>query len=147
MTVSTEIVNGLAKALHTVKAYPVYVDFPRNDMQFPCWRIKLTDDATDTLMVGDRYQQEYNFDIWMILNEDAEITDVRGQVVNLAETLCYALEVITLADGSKIRGSNIRWRITDGILHFFVTYAPFVRRVKDKVEVMKKLDLTGKPKG
>ena len=147
MIVTTELINGLARKLHSIRAYPVYVDEIRNNVQFPCWRIKLLDDTSVKLVVGDRYQQDMDFDIWMILNECGEIDDVRKQVISLAESLMYDLEVITLADGTKVRGDNLHYRITDGVLHVFVTYAPFVRRIKPAGEVMEHLDMSGKTKG
>lgn len=147
MIVTTELINGLARKLHSIRAYPVYVDEIKNNVQFPCWRIKLLDDASVKLVVGDRYQQEATFDVWMILNEMGEIGDVRGQVIALAESLMYDLEVIALEDGTKVRGSDLHYRITDGVLHVFVTYAPFTRRIKAAGEVMKHLDVSGNAKG
>ena len=113
MSVTTELINGLARKLYSIRAYPVYVDEIKNKVQFPCWRIKLVDDTSVKLVVGDRYQQEVAFDVWMILNERGEIDDVRGQVVDLAEALMYDLEVIALEDGTKVRGSDLHYRITD----------------------------------
>lgn len=147
MSVTTELINGLARKLYSIRAYPVYVDEIKNKVQFPCWRIKLLDDASVKLVVGDRYQQEAAFDVWMILNEMGEISDVRGQVVDLAEALMYDLEVIALEDGTKVRGNDLHYRITDGVLHVFVTYAPFTRRIKPADAVMEHLDVSGKAKG
>jgi hypothetical protein len=147
MSVTTELLNGLARKLYSIRAYHVYVDEIKNKVQFPCWRIKLVDDASVKLVVGDRYQQEVAFDVWMILTEMGEIEDVRGQVVDLAEALMYDLEVIALEDGTKVRGNDLHYRITDGVLHVFVTYAPFTRRIKPADEVMEHLDVSGKAKG
>lgn len=147
MIVTTELINELARKLHSIRAYPVYVDEIKNKVQFPCWRIKLLDDASVKLVVGDRYQQEATFDVWMILNERGEIDDIRGQVIALAESLMYELELISLEDGTKVRGSDLHYRITDGVLHVFVTYAPFTRRIRPDGEVMKHLDVSGKTKG
>lgn len=147
MSITTELINGLARKLYSIRAYPVYVDEIKNKVQFPCWRIKLLDDASVKLVVGDRYQQEDTFDVWMILNERGEIDDVRGQVIALAESLMYDLELIALDDGTKLRGSDLHYRITDGVLHVFVTYATFTRRIKPAGDVMEHLDVSGKAKG
>ncbi|WP_278558907.1 phage tail terminator family protein [Acidaminococcus intestini] len=147
MSITTELINGLARKLYSIRAYPVYVDEIKNKVQFPCWRIKLLDDASVKLVVGDRYQQEATFDVWMILNERGEIDDVRGQVIALAESLMYDLELIALDDGTKLRGSDLHYRITDGVLHVFVTYATFTRRIKPAGDVMEHLDVSGKAKG
>ena len=147
MSVTTELINGLARKLYSIRAYPVYVDEIKNKVQFPCWRIKLVDDTSVKLVVGDRYQQEVAFDVCMSLIERVEIDDVRWQVVDLAEALMYDLEVIALEDGTKVRGSDLHYRITDGVLHIFVTYAPFTRRIKPADEVMEHLDVSGKAKG
>ncbi|MCH4097274.1 MAG: hypothetical protein LKE88_11675 [Acidaminococcus provencensis] len=144
---TTELINELARKLHSIRAYPVYVDEIKNKVQFPCWRIKLLDDASVKLVVGDRYQQEATFDVWMILNERGEIDDIRGQVIALAESLMYELELISLEDGTKVRGSDLHYRITDGVLHVFVTYATFTRRIKPAGDVMEHLDVSGKAKG
>lgn len=101
MIVTTELINGLARKLHSIRAYPVYVDEIKNNVQFPCWRIKLLDDASVKLVVGDRYQQDTTFDVWMILNERGEIGDVRGQVIALAESLCMTWKSLPWKMGQR----------------------------------------------
>ena len=80
MSVTTELINGLARKLYSIRAYPVYVDEIKNKVQFPCWRIKLVDDTSVKLVVGDRYQQEVAFDVWMILNERGELMMFGGRL-------------------------------------------------------------------
>lgn len=139
----SELIEGIAAQLHGINSASVYVDDVDNNVKFPCWRIVSTDDITLDHLVGDRYENTVEFDIWYMLNEYGEISDVRTEIHNLAETAMFSLEFVKLSDGSQIRGQNMHYRITDGVLHIFVEYAYHVRRVKPTGNLMQKLVTDG----
>jgi len=111
-------------------------------VQFPCFRLKLLEQSSAHVL-GDRYMQEHRFDIWYILNDADEVTDSRKEIHEMAEVLFMALEYITLEDGTQVRGEEMSYRVTDGILHFFVAYNVFVLKERPHVEKMQTLNAKG----
>jgi len=142
MTQINRIIEGLATRLHALTDYPVYVDMKKNHVRFPCFRIKPLDQTSEHV-VGNRYVQEHRFDIWFILNDADEVTDSRKEIHEMAEALFMALEYITLEDGTQVRGEEMSYRVTDGILHFFVAYNVFVLKERPHAEKMKTLNTKG----
>ena len=49
----------------------------------------------------------------------------REECYATADALCSILEVITLPDGDRIRGTDMSFEITDGVLHFLDLLQPF----------------------
>lgn len=49
----------------------------------------------------------------------------REECYDIIDALYDILEVITLADGSKLRGSDMNAEIVDGVLHVFVSFNHF----------------------
>jgi len=142
MTHINRIIEGLGAKLHALTGYPVYVDFKKNHVQFPCFHLKLLDQSSSHVL-GDRHMQEHRFDIWYILNDADEVTDSRKEIHEMAEALFMALEYITLEDGTQVRGEEMSYRVTDGILHFFVAYNVFVFKERPHVEKMQTLNAKG----
>ena len=142
MTHINRIIEGLGAKLHALTGYPVYVDFKKNHVQFPCFRLKLLEQSSAHVL-GDRYMQEHHFDIWYILNDADEVTDSRKEIHEMAEALFIALEYITLEDGTQVRGEEMSYRVTDGILHFLVAYNVFVLKERPNAEKMKTLNTKG----
>lgn len=135
MTVINEIIEGLAKKLHSLTGYPVYVDMKKNNVQFPCFYLKQLEQSQE-LELDRRYRQEHAFDIWYMQDE---LSDVREEAHKLAEAFFMELEYITLPDGSIIRGSDMHYRITDGALHFFVSYNLYILKERERPGVMMSL--------
>lgn len=142
MTHINRIIEGLGAKLHALTGCPVYVDFKKNNVQFPCFRLKLLDQSSEHVL-GGRYMQEHRFDIWYILNDADEVTDGRKEIHEMAEALFMALEYITLEDGTQVRGEEMSYRVTDGILHFFVAYNVFVLKERPQAEKMQTLNTKG----
>lgn len=51
---------------------------------------------------------------------------------SLADSLCEILEVISLPNGDKVRGTDMDFSVTDNVLHFFVSYPYFVYCKKEE---------------
>lgn len=133
----TELTNGISKALYTATQTVTYAEFPRQDIIFPCFRI-LVENPTQENELGTRKRRRYDFDIQYFLDETGELDDEEG-LRELADRMYDILEVIDLEDG-KIRGRDLNWRITDGVLHFFVSYTVWLYKAKEKETYMKTLD-------
>ena len=57
-----------------------------------------------------------------------------GELSRMAGELPGVLEVAELP-GGPVRGREMRWRIEDGVLHFFVTYTVFLVRREEKTDM------------
>ncbi len=121
MAMMAEILDGVAEAVRTVEKCSVLINDVGPNLTYPLWRIKILDDAEIERLVQGRFQYSMDLDIWYILNERGEIKDLQGEIIDVAERLVFALEFIS-AGGRKFMGSEMHYRVTDGVLHFFVTY-------------------------
>ncbi len=64
----------------------------------------------------------------------------------MADTLFMALEYITVDGGRKLRGTEMRYRITDNVLHFLVSYNMHVLKGVEKEPAMQTLHTEGRVK-
>lgn len=133
----TGIVEGIAAAVHQRTGFPVYVDFRKQKAKFPCFYIHLLE-ASQEEEVTKRYWRIYDFDIQFFQDENGEVNDMQG-LRDLADALFNALEYIQL-NGALLRGTDMSHRVTDKVLHFFVTYEVCIRKVAD-IPKMENLEL------
>lgn len=132
MSIVKDITNGISKALYEGVGAPTYTDFPRHGMIFPCFRIMLRE-PTEFNELGSMRRRTYNYDIQYFLDETGDIEDIE-QLRDVAELMFYVLEIIQAGE-KKIRGREMRYHITDGVLHFLVTYEAFINIKKDAVKM------------
>jgi len=132
----TDITNGISKALYTALGAPIYADYPKQNIKFPCFIVDAIN-PTQYNELGPVKRRVYDFDIMYFLDDTGDIDDTDG-LREIAERMYDVLDIITAGE-RQILASDMHWRITDGVLHFFVTYTAFVMRVKDNV-YMKKLE-------
>lgn len=59
----------------------------------------------------------------------------REECYDVADTLCTVLELIDLPSGDKLRGTDMSFEVTDGVLHFLVSYNHFVYKQIDEVKM------------
>lgn len=137
---SSEVVTAVARALYQATKYPVFVDAQKQNDKFPCFYINRLDDGQD-LHLGDRYLQSMELDVLFFPSRSGEIGD-REKCADMADVLVERLEYVRPPAG-LIRGTGIHWRITDNILHLFVTYEFFVRRRHEPTEKMETLKTEG----
>lgn len=76
-------------------------------------------------MIGTRYRATCTFDVHYFPQTPDDHTEMNA----VAAQLFDALEVIRLLDGDLLRGRQMRQETIDGVLHFFVTYTMFPRKV------------------
>ena len=51
----------------------------------------------------------------------------REECYRVADTLCEELKLIDLPGGDKLRGTDMSFEVTAGVLHFLVSYNHFAR--------------------
>jgi hypothetical protein len=95
-----------------------------------------------TRLVGGRYRHTLTALVQYFPQDEGG----NAEMIDAAEGLQSALEVIDLLDGSQIRGLHMEHQIQEGILNFFVDYTFFMRTV-DAEEPMEILDVQEKING
>lgn len=121
--ISTEkIIDGITLALRA--AYPDYQiesDTIEQGLTPPAFLVLLVD-VEQVRRVGERWRRLPRFDILYFPAKG------RKECYAVADNLCTALELITLPGGDLLRGTEISYEVTDGVLHFMISYNHFVYR-------------------
>ena len=121
-----------------IQEFTVLNLFKKQNAKFPCFYVE-NQDVEQEAKLGARYYRTSDFTISFFLSELGEIDDIRA-IQNVAEKLYWALEFVTLKDGSLIRGTNMKHEIVDDVLVFKVSYNYFILK-KSERHPMQTLDL------
>ena len=135
MNYINEIQNGIASVLFKSFKYPIYIDEIKADAQFPCFVIE-TLNTEQTHILDVRYERRNDFDIMFFISDDDYIEAQQEQINPITEDLYFDLEYITLSDGSLLNGIDMSHRVTDGILHFKVSYEYHILKNKHNTDPM-----------
>ena len=135
MNYINEIQNGIASVLFKSFKYPIYIDEIKSDAQFPCFVIE-TLNTEQTHIMDIRYERRNDFDIMFFISDDDYIEAQQEQINPITEDLYFDLEYITLSDGSLLNGIDMSHRVTDGILHFKVSYEYHILKNKHNTDPM-----------
>ena len=138
------IIEAIAAALNGEfgEEYAVYAEEVKQGLSEPCFFISCINPSDRQLMgnanrhfLAARYYRENRFCIqYFSLDEN----NGRRESYDKAERLFGCLEEIN-ADGDIIRGTDMNFEYTDGILSFFVSYNFFVYKTREPT-VMEKLN-------
>lgn len=138
------IIEAIAAALNGEfgEEYAVYAEDVKQGLSEPCFFISCINPSDRQLMgnanrhfLAARYYRENRFCIqYFSLDEN----NGRRESYDKAERLFGCLEEIT-ADGDIIRGTDMNFEYTDGILSFFVSYNFFVYKTREPT-VMEKFE-------
>lgn len=93
----------------------------------PCFFVALVE-SVSVQEIGSRRKMNYIFDISYFPSIEGDNNELHC----MGEALFKALEWLTLETKKQIRGSQMRYEIVDGVLHFIVHYS-----------IMLLLDITG----
>ena len=138
------IIEAIAAALNGEfgEEYTVYAEDVKQGLSEPCFFISCINPSDRQLMgnanrhfLASRYYRENRFCIQYFPLEE---NNGRQESYDKAERLFGCLEEIN-ADGDIIRGTDINFEYTDGILSFFVSYNFFVYRTREPT-VMEKFE-------
>lgn len=138
------IIEAIAAALNGEfgEEYAVYAEEVKQGLSEPCFFISCINPSDRQLMgnanrhfLAARYYRENRFCIqYFSLDEN----NGRRESYDKAERLFGCLEEIN-ADGDIIRGTDMNFEYTDGILSFFVSFNFFVYRTREPT-VMEKFE-------
>ena len=138
------IIEAIAAALNGEfgEEYTVYAEDVKQGLSEPCFFISCINPSDRQLMgnanrhfLASRYYRENRFCIQYFPLEE---NNGRQESYDKAERLFGCLEEIN-ADGDIIRGTDMNFEYTDGILSFFVSYNFFVFRTREPT-VMEKFE-------
>ena len=138
------IIEAIATALNGEfgEEYTVYAEDVKQGLSEPCFFISCINPSDRQIMgnanrhfLASRYYRENRFCIQYFPLEE---NNGRQESYDKAERLFGCLEEIN-ADGDIIRGTDMNFEYTDGILSFFVSYNFFVYRTREPT-VMEKFE-------
>lgn len=137
-----DIIVGIARALGAAfgEGFRVYENDVAQGFTEPCFFIAALE-PEQTPLLGERAVRRYPFDIHYFPGADG----TNAAIYDMAECLLCVMRYIILPDGDKLRGLSMRYRVEDGVLHFFVTYNRIVNIPKEQ-PVMEILDTDVKTK-
>jgi hypothetical protein len=137
--VVNKLITGIAQAIRKefpATTYKVYTEKTEQGIRKPCFFI-LCVTQNHEARLKDRFRLESTFDIhYFPKNGNAEGWEV-------AEKLRMILEWITL-DGDFLLGSNMNYKMEDGVLHFFVDYTLNMVHKKEPYDFMEEVKVYGK---
>ncbi len=112
-----KIVDGISKALNQEfgDEYEIYQNNVMQGLDEPCFFIAVLEPSKDQLL-QNRFLQRNPFDVHYFPKR----WDDNREMQEAAERMLDCLEWIILEE--PIHGTEIRWQIEDGVLHFFVSY-------------------------
>lgn len=121
--------------------YTIYTESVGQGLLEPCFFVFCIN-ISNKPFPGQRYLRKNSFCIQYIPAERDRENEECGSV---AEKLFLCLEWINI-DGGLVRGTDMRYEITDGVLSFFVNYDGFIRKAADSAameDISEKVSLKG----
>lgn len=112
-----KIVDGISNALNQEfgDEYEIYQNNVMQGLDEPCFFITALEPSKDQLL-QNRFLQRNPFDVHYFPKR----WDDNREMQEAAERMLDCLEWIIPEE--PIHGTEIRWQIEDGVLHFFVSY-------------------------
>lgn len=131
-----DVIESVVKALHTAfgDGYRIYTDNVRQGLRSPCFFVQTLNTDIKPLPMR-RCLVRCLFDIHYF----PKCGD-KKEMLDTAERLGGALEIISLSDTGKLRGIDRNYEIVDGVLHFFITYNLYLMQQAD-LPIMGTLDV------
>ena len=137
------IVDGVSERLRD--EYPegaVYFDELPEGFVRPCFLVRCLG-VRQVPRLDNLYWREHSLAVVYFPKDGQD--GVRERAV-VATGLLMALEYIVV-DGAQVRGKAMRHEVVDGVMHFFVDYNLFVRKVKERLPYMESLEQHDELKG
>lgn len=141
--VDTDILTAVSKTVHKALKVPIYLEFKENNMTFPCAYIKVIEPSMSR-HVGTLYNTSLDLDIMYYSNNLDVVTDTR-KLLEIPSVLYQLLEFVQVGERT-VMGTGMKYKVSDGVLHFFVTYENILRSVTKPIERMKHMELTERVK-
>ncbi|MBO5704544.1 MAG: hypothetical protein J6R99_00830 [Alphaproteobacteria bacterium] len=137
---TNDIIKAISSAINDEfgKNYKIYVEDIQQGLQEPCFSVVLLT-ADNEQIVGGRYYRRANFDVHFFPKDQL---NAKRECLDVAERLTVCLDTINFVD-NIYHMIKMNYEIVDGVLHFFVTYNPIVKRIVEPLEKMKTLTIKG----
>lgn len=116
------LVDAISEALNTEfgENYEIYTEDVEQELTTPCFLIE-TVETSGGQYLGRKQKRENSFCLHYF-PDSAEASEECRQV---SERLFELMELLPFGDG-KIRGKNMKAKVEDDVLHFFVDYDRFM---------------------
>lgn len=137
--VDSDVLTAMSKAVHKALNVPIYLEFKENNITFPCAYIKVIEPSMNR-HVGELHNISLDLDIMYYANNLDVVTDTR-KLIDIPRVLYQLLEFVQVGERT-IMGTGMKYKISDGVLHFFVTYENILRAVSKPIDHMKRMELT-----
>lgn len=137
--VDSDVLTAVSKAVHKALNVPIYLEFKENNITFPCAYIKVIEPSMNR-HVGELHNISLDLDIMYYANNLDVVTDTR-KLIDIPRVLYQLLEFVQVGERTII-GTGMKYKISDGVLHFFVTYENILRAVSKPIDHMKRMELT-----
>ncbi len=119
-------IAGISNALYEAFGYENFKNEILQDLTPPCFYISCMEQKTKKY-IGTRSLRKNQFVSQYFPHTD----DRKGECYDVGEKMLECLEVIPV-DGFLLRGTEMRFEIVDGVLHFFVDYNAFSHKEQQK---------------
>lgn len=135
-----DVINAIAVALKNEfgSNYNIYTENIEQGLREPAFSIVLLT-ADNEQIVGVRYKRTSVFDVHYFPKDQL---NAKRECLEVAERLTLCLESVNFVD-NIYHMIKMNYEIVDGVLHFFVTYNPIVKRVTNPLDKMEKLTISG----
>ena len=118
--------------------YEIYREEKRQGLKEPCFFISCMN-PTDKLFFWKRYFRQNQFCIHYFPKNELQ---GNAECCAVAERLFSCLEYLDVG-GDLVMGTERKYEITDGLLHFFVNYDMFVYKVAPAAVEMGEIEVMG----
>lgn len=135
-----DIIKSIAKSIRSEFGadYAIYTENIEQGLKEPAFSIVHLETINEQI-VGARYERTYAFDVHYFAKDKI---NTKSECLDVAERLMVCLDTINFID-NIYRMIKMNYEIVDGVLHFFVTYNPIVKRVVEPLEKMETLTIKG----
>ena len=122
------IIDGISIKLNQVfgDGTRIYSETVKQGLEEPCFFIAVLN-PSQAKMIKGRYFRQHPFDVhYFPTNTDGKNKEIQS----VASQLLDGLEYITLTNGDLVRGTNMNYEVVDGVLHFFVQYNMYIKKIE-----------------
>lgn len=121
------LVDAISMAIHAWfgDGYEIYTENIKQDLAEPCFFIE-TVETSGGQYLGRKHKRENN----LCIHYFPKTADMSEECRGVADQLYELMEELPFLDG-KIRGRNMKAKVEDDVLHFFVDYDRFTVRIPE----------------
>jgi hypothetical protein len=131
-----DLIDGISVKLNQVfgDGKKIYSELVKQGLEEPCFYVVVLN-PSETQVIGNRYFRQHQFDIHYFPQGQGSNKEIN----EMASDLFESLEYITLLNGDVIHGTGMKYEVVDGVLHFFVNYNLYIKRVEVPIDNMETL--------